>query len=95
MDDWTDAYGVMPPRRGVWNFIAVSYNCRTKISRLYLNGQPAGICENVPRLKDPIRILLGGDVYKSSFIGSIADFRIYDQELSPIKILYAFNEISR
>lgn len=95
MQDDTDAGSVMAPRRGVWNFIAVSYNCRTNISRLYLNGQAAGVCENAPILNDPIRVLLGGDVYKPSFKGSIADLRIYDQELSPIKILYTFNEISR
>ncbi len=95
MQNDTDACSVMAPRRSVWNFIAVSYNCRTNISRLYINGQAAGICEEAPRLTDPIRILLGGDVYKPSFKGAIADLRVYDQELSPIKILYAFNEISR
>ncbi len=93
--DWTDACNVMAPRRDVWNFVAASYNYRTKISRLYINGQPAGIFENTPTLTEPIRVLLGGDIYKPSFEGSIADLRIYDQELSPIKILYAFNEGTR
>lgn len=92
INEWTDACSVMAPRHEVWNFISASYNYRTKISRLYINGQPAGVCENVPVLTYPIRILLGGDIYKSSFKGCIADLRIYDQELSPIKILYAFNE---
>ncbi len=88
----TDAGSVMASRHDVWNFIAVSYNCRTRISRIYLNGQQAGMLENVPILKDPIHVLLGGDIYNSCFAGSIADLRIYDQELSPIRILYAFNE---
>lgn len=95
VNEWTDACSVIAPRHDAWNFIAVSYNYRTEISRLYVNGQPAGIFENAPMLTDPIRIIIGGDIYKPSFEGSIADFRIYDQELSPIKILYAFNEFTR
>ncbi len=91
----SDAGGVIASRHNVWNFIAVSYNYRTRISRLYLNGQHAGMLENVPILKDPMHVLLGGDIYKPCFEGAIADLRIYDQELSPIKILYAFNEVGR
>lgn len=91
----TDAGSVMASRHDVWNFIAVSYNYRTRISRIYLNGQPAGIFEDVPILTDPMHVLLGGDIYKPCFEGDIADLRIYDQELSPIRILYAFNEGER
>ena len=90
-----DTGGITASRRNVWNFIAVSYNYRSRIARVYLNGQHAGILENVPILKDPMCILLGGDIYKPSFEGAIADLRIYDQELSPIKILYTFNEGGR
>ncbi len=91
----TDAGSVMASRHSVWNFIAVSYNYRTRTSKIYLNGQNAGTLENVPILKEPMHVLLGGDIYKPCFEGSIADLRIYDQELSPIRILYAFNEGSR
>lgn len=88
----TDAGSVLAPRRGVWNFIAASYNYRTQTSTLYLNGLSAGKFENAPILGEPMRVLLGGDVYRNSFKGTIADLRIYNQELSPIEILYAFNE---
>lgn len=91
----TDAAGILSPRRDIWNFIAVSYNYRTKTSSLFLNGIPAGKYVNAPMLKEPMRILLGGDVYRDSFKGSIADLRIYNQELSPIEILYSFNQLNR
>lgn len=93
--EWTDAGSVLAPRRNVWNFIAVSYNYRTQTSSLFLNGLPAGKFENAPILGEPMRVLLGGDVYKDSFRGTIADLRIYNQELSPIEILYAFNEFGQ
>ena len=90
-----DAGSALTPRRGVWNYIAVSYNYRTQIASLFLNGLPAGKFENAPILGEPMRILLGGDVYRDSFKGTIADLRIYNQELSPIEILYAFNEFGQ
>lgn len=93
--DHSDAAGILSPRRGAWNFVAISYNYRTQVSSLYLNGLPAGRCSNVPMMREPMRVLLGGDVYHNTFIGSIADLRIYNQELTAIEILYAFNEFHR
>ena len=91
---WTDASSVLAPRKGVWNFIAASYNFRTQTSNLYINGLPAGKFINAPLIGQPLRVMLGGDIYQDSFKGSIADFRIYNQELSQIENMYAFNEFN-
>ncbi|MEE1517105.1 MAG: EAL domain-containing protein [Lachnospiraceae bacterium] len=94
-DNPTDAHGVIAPKKNVWNFLAVSYNYRTRTSNLYINGLPAGRVANAPILGSPIRILLGGDIYSNCFKGAIADLRIYNQELSSTEILYTFNSLSR
>ena len=90
---WTDAHGVVAPKKNVWNFLAASYNYRTRTSNIYINGLPAGRFANAPILGEPIRILLGGDIYNNCFKGAIADLRIYDQELSSTEILYIFNSL--
>lgn len=91
---WTDACGVIAPKKNVWNFLAVSYNYRTRTSNIYLNGLPAGRCTNAPILGSPMRILLGGDIYSNCYKGAIADLRIYNQELSSTEILYTFNALT-
>ena len=90
----TDAHGVIAPKKNTWNFLAVSYNYRTRTSSLYVNGLPAGRFINAPILGMPIRILLGGDIYSNCFKGAIADLRIYNQELTSTEILYTFNSLS-
>ena len=92
-DVLTDAHGVMAPKKNVWNFLAVSYNYRTRTSNLYINGLPAGRVGNAPVLGSPMRILLGGDIYSNCFKGAIADLRVYNQELSSTEILYTFNSL--
>lgn len=92
-DALTDAHGVMAPKKNVWNFLAVSYNYRTRTSNLYINGLPAGRVGNAPVLGSPMRILLGGDIYSNCFKGAIADLRVYNQELSSTEILYTFNSL--
>lgn len=89
----TDAHGVIAPKKNVWNFLAVSYNYRTRTSNIYINGLHAGRCANAPVLGSPMRILLGGDIYSNCFKGAIADLRIYNQELSSTEILYTFNSL--
>ena len=91
---WTDACGVIAPKKNVWNFLAVSYNYRTRTSNIYINGLPAGRCTNAPILGSPMRILLGGDIYSNCYKGAIADLRIYNQELSSTEILYTFNALT-
>ena len=90
---WTDAHGVIAPKKNVWNFLAVSYNYRTRTSNIYINGLLAGRYANAPVLGSPMRILLGGDIYSNCFKGAIADLRIYNQELSSTEILYTFNAL--
>ena len=91
---WTDAHGVIAPKKNTWNFLAVSYNYRTRTSNLYINGLSAGRFANAPVLGAPMRILLGGDIYSNCFKGAIADLRIYNQELTATEILYTFNSLS-
>ena len=90
---WTDAHGVIAPKKNTWNFLAVSYNYRTRTSNIYINGLSAGRFANAPILGSPMRILLGGDIYSNCFKGAIADLRIYNQELSSTEILYTFNSL--
>ena len=91
---WTDAHGVIAPKKNTWNFLAVSYNYRTRTSNIYINGLSAGRFANAPILGEPMRILLGGDIYSNCFKGSIADLRIYDQELTSTEILHTFNSLT-
>ena len=91
--DSSDAGGVISPKHHIWNLAVATYNARTQTSNLYINGSYAGKCSHVPSLGKSVRVLLGGDVYKNSFKGSIADLRIYDQELSHVEVLYIFNEL--
>ena len=65
-----------------WTYIAAAYNASTHDSAIFINGFLTGYKNNVVRLKNPGRIVLGGDIYQPSFQGLVAEFRVINKTLS-------------
>jgi len=61
-----------------WNF-AITYNAKTETAVSFINGEVVSILENVPTNRYVKRIILGGDVFQSSFIGNICELVIYNE----------------
>ncbi|MCR5690605.1 MAG: hypothetical protein K6G62_00085, partial [Eubacterium sp.] len=61
-----------------WHYCA-SYNARTETITSYINGEVVGIMENVPTNRYVRRIMVGGDVFQPSFVGSICEVAFYNE----------------
>lgn len=73
---WYDCEGKQL-RENEWFHVAFSYSAKEEASTLYINGKKADKQNNVPVIRYPKRILLGGDVFKESYKGSVSELYIY------------------
>jgi len=64
---------------GKWYHIVMTYNRMKEKSSLYVNGQLAGWSENVEALYFLKRLIIGSDIYKPTFEGSICEVIFYDK----------------
>ena len=62
-----------------WYHYMVSYDAKKEVTTAYLNGELAGVLENVPTNRYVKWIILGGDVFQPSFIGNICEVLIYNE----------------
>jgi len=62
-----------------WYHYVVSYDAKKEVATAYINGQLAGVLENVPTNRYVKWIILGGDVFQPSFIGNICEVTIYNE----------------
>lgn len=86
-DVWYDTGSSTNISTNKWYHVVSTYNSKTGISGLYVNGELFGSRTDIPFMNGPLRILLGGDVYQDSFAGNISDFKIFDQALSSNDVL--------
>ncbi len=75
---WYDAGNQLIPTNE-WTHVAITYNAKSEVMRLFINSNLAGFKDYVPPMSAVRRIYLGGDVYKKSFCGSICDLSLFEQ----------------
>lgn len=92
-DDYNiyDAIGVDEPVNG-WIHITTVYNKKTATTAIYLNGSLMGCKNEVMKLENPGRIILGGDVYQSSFYGLVSDLHVVNKMMSAMEISQLYDE---
>ncbi len=86
-DEWYDTGAQTNLAPDTWYHITATYNTKSGISCLYINGELVGSRTGLPFLNSPLMIMLGGDIYQDSFAGCISDFKIFDQSLSSNDVL--------
>ncbi len=91
-DVWFDA-GIKEAFEPGWNHVVATYDAGIRTSVLYINGNRSGEYTNVPPLNMPRRVVLGGDIYASSFIGKIADLRFYNVPITAFEVENLYNEV--
>lgn len=89
VDGWHDASS-HEIETGTWFHIAVSYNAKTEISNLYINGELVTKLNDVPAQRFCVQLQLGGDPFQHSYKGWISELYIYSEVRKPseIKELY-------
>lgn len=91
LDEWHDAVG-FELEENKWYYITATYNSKKMESRIYVNGELAGLREKVHLIEEPINIVVGGDVFTKSFVGSINKIQIHDYVLSVEEIVKEYKE---
>jgi len=92
-DEWHDAVGKSLVEN-TWYYITVTYNSKKAESRIYIDGEFAGQRDKVHTIEEPIQVILGGDIFTSSFKGDVARLEIYDHVLSIDEIKKAYNKLT-
>ncbi len=77
VDGWYDISGC-PLQVNQWSHYAFTYNAKTETAVAFINGDVVGVL-NVPTNCFAKLIILGGDVFQSSLIGSICEVEIYNE----------------
>lgn len=78
VDGWYDASGA-PLLANQWTHFAVSYNARTETATAFINGEVVSTLSDVPTNRFAKLIMLGGDVFQPSLVGSICEVVIYNE----------------
>jgi len=78
VDSWHDTiYEALKP--DTWYHIVITYNRMEERATLYINGVPVSRSEDVPALYFLKRLVVGGDIYKKSFAGTICEVMFCDK----------------
>lgn len=78
VNGWYDLSAApMLPNR--WVHYAVTYNAKTESAVAFINGEVVGILQNVPTNRFAKSIIVGGDVFQPSLVGSICELLIYNE----------------
>ena len=78
MNGWNDIESEKL-RENEWTHLTLSFNAKTNIAAAYVNGECIGTLDNVPTNRYVEEIIIGGDNFKESFIGSISELVIYNE----------------
>ncbi|MBE5948393.1 MAG: EAL domain-containing protein [Lachnospiraceae bacterium] len=62
-----------------WVHYVATYNAKTESTVTFINGEVVGILQNVPTNRFAKSIIIGGDVFQPSFVGSICELVIYNE----------------
>ncbi len=80
VDSWHDTeYQPLQPDK--WYHVVITYNRMEERATLYINGVPVSHSEDVPALYFLKRLMIGGDIYKPTFAGSICEVIFFDKSL--------------
>ncbi|MBO6111916.1 MAG: EAL domain-containing protein [Lachnospiraceae bacterium] len=63
----------------LWWHIVITYNSDTETAISFINGDPIGQTKNVPVNRFVKRIVIGGDVFQKSYIGSVCELVFYNE----------------
>ncbi len=87
--NWYDCVGCIL-QKDLWFMITLTYNAKMERATLFINEQVATILDNVPVNRNCINLVLGGDNYQESFVGTVFDFHIYNEvkDFQFVKELY-------
>ena len=80
VDGWFDSVSE-PLNENEWYHITMTYHRISGKACLYINGCMKNYCVDVEALYFLKRLLIGGDIYKESFEGSISEVIFYDRAL--------------
>lgn len=78
VDGWYDI-SACPLLANQWAHYAFSYNAKTETATAFINGDVVGVMYNVPTNRFAKLIILGGDVFQPSLVGSICEVEIYNE----------------
>lgn len=86
LDKWNDAMsGAVGTNK--WVYISFSFDSYTQIGRLFVNGELGASITDVPALKSPSDVWLGGDSFQISYCGLISALQIDNSPLTPETIM--------
>ncbi|MCR5650404.1 MAG: EAL domain-containing protein, partial [Lachnospiraceae bacterium] len=74
-----------------WSHICICYDAESESVRMYINGRKGPVSNGgMPMLRGCRKVLLGGDPFQKSYVGSISSLCIYNYALSgnEVKQLY-------
>ncbi len=78
VDGWYDI-GASPLLVNQWAHYAFTYNAKTETATAFINGDVVGVLNNVPTNRFAKLIILGGDVFQPSLVGSICEVELYNE----------------
>ena len=96
-DKWYDTIYMAAFRKKKWYHVAVSYNGKTNLARLCINGEAVAYKNGVPKLHGVKNIYLGGDIYQKTTEINIARLRISNvvKSTADIKEIYEKEVVER
>lgn len=62
-----------------WVHYAVTYNSKNENAVAYINGEVVGLLQGIPTNRYAKAVIVGGDVFQSSFEGNICELVIYNE----------------
>lgn len=77
---------------GEWVHIALTYNPRNEIMRMFLNAEQIGFRDSVAPMTGTRTVFIGGDVYQESLKGCISELNICNRALSASDIKKMYEE---
>ncbi len=80
-DEWHDAIG-QEINENKWYYITATYNSKKQESRLYINGNLSATRKDVHIIENPLRVVVGGDIYQGTFKGEVGGIIIHDYVIS-------------
>lgn len=90
LDKWNDAISYAGDT-GKWIYVCFTLDSFTQIGRLYINGELGATVTDVPLLKSPKEVLIGGDCFQISYHGLICALQIDNSSLTAEAVLDRYN----
>jgi len=89
-DGWYDTAGCQFPDKR-WVHTAITYNAKTETAIFYYNGEVLATRDEIPTQRFVTRVIVGGDAFQRSYVGSICNLTFYSEVMSPKQIEELYN----